>query len=125
MRSRTLLLLGRLMLIGLVALIFAAAVITGTSRRAPVNRRAKRVYSEAEIKKRTEQLRVLMRRGVGSEVMLASANARPEEVRASVESAMRLIHYRSGLAIDEEAVNRLVSMEARTLKGESGLITAD
>lgn len=110
--------MGQTIFIALVALSLALIAITRTPRVSSSDDAAKR-------KAAAEHFREIMSRGVGSEVMLASANARPEDVRASVDSAMSFIHYRSGLTLNAKVVDRLAAMEASTLKGDNRRISAE
>src|SRR5438067_1987841 len=104
MKHKRFSLLGQTLFIALVALGLAFIAITRTPRALSSDNAPKR---RAEAERFSE----IMSRGIGSEVMLASANARPEDVRASVDSAMTFIRYRSGLSLSAKAVDRLASME--------------
>jgi hypothetical protein len=118
MKRKRFSLMGQTIFTALVALSLALIAITRTPRAASSDDVAKR-------KAEAEHFREIMSRGIGSEVILASTNARPEEVRASVDSAMSFIHYRSGLALNARAVEKLASMEANTLRGETRRISAE
>ena len=72
-----------------------------------------------------EQSQASIRAGVGSEVRLASAGARSEDVRASLDSMADFIRYRSGLELNNEVKGRLARMEERVLNGEGRRVSAD
>ena len=80
---------------------------------------------EAQRRLWTEQSQAYLRAGVGSEVRLASAGARSEDVRASLDSMAEFIRYRSGLELSGEAKDQLARMEERVLNGNGRRIQVD
>jgi hypothetical protein len=72
-----------------------------------------------------EQFHALLRRGIGTEVLLATEGASSEQTRASVDSVSRFIAGRSGLKLREDVKDRLAAMEERVLNGLSRRITVD
>ena len=86
---------------------------------------SKSVATATSAKPRIEQLHALVREGIGSEVSLARAGARPDEVRNSVDSVKNFIQQRSGLEMSEAVESRLATMERDTLDGASKRITPD
>ena len=83
-------------------------------------------YGVADQKKAllAEQVRGLVRAGLGRGVMLADPDPCPGEVRASVLSVQGFIYERSGLSLDRTLADRLVNMEEAVLKGERRRIKA-
>jgi hypothetical protein len=106
----------RLILIGMLA---ASVVVIVVSRSSQTFDR------EAQRKASIERVHAYLHAGVGSEVRFASAGARPDDVRASLDSMAEFIRYRSGLELDEEVKGRLARMEERVLNGNGQRIPVD
>jgi hypothetical protein len=66
-----------------------------------------------------------LRKGVGSEVRFASADAKPEQVDEAVESTTDFIYWRSGLRMSDEMKKKLAKAESDVLKGKSKHIALD
>lgn len=69
--------------------------------------------------------RTLIRRGVGSEVNLAAANATSAEVELSVNSVDRFISSRSNLKMSDETKERLMRVEQAVLNGAGNRINLE
>jgi hypothetical protein len=104
----------RLIIIGLIA---ASGAVIVVGRTVVTSSRV------AQQRAMIERARASLRAGIGSEVRFASAGARGEDVRASLDSMAEFIRYRSGLALDDEVKGRLAHMEERVLNGNGRRIT--
>lgn len=70
-----------------------------------------------------QHVRERLRRGVGSEVRLASAASKPEQIDEAVGSVDEFIYRRSGLRMSDETKKRLAKVESDVLKGKTKHIT--
>ena len=105
-------------------LILISILVVGGSVIA-ISRSSHSSDKEARKSSRAEQSQAYFRRGVGSEVRLASVGARSEDVRASVDSMAEFIRYRSGLELNDKVKGRLARMEERVLNGNGQRISVD
>ena len=106
----------RLVLIGMLAASVLVVVVSRTSQS--FGRAARRKPS-------IERLHAYLLAGVGSEVRFASAGARAEDVRASLDSVAEFIRYRSGLELNGEVKDRLARMEERVRNAKGRRIPVD
>src|SRR2546427_614855 len=103
----------------LISILVVGGVVTAISRS------SHSFDKEAQKRFWAEQSQAYLRAGVGSEVRLASAGARSEDVRASLDSVAEFIRYRSGLEMNDEVKGRLARMEERVLNGKGRRVSAD
>ena len=106
----------RLVLIGMLAASVLVVVVSRTSQS---------FDREAQRKAFIEQAFAYVRAGVGSEVRFASAGARTDDVRASLDSMVEFIRYRSGFELNDEVKGQLARMEERVLNGKGQRIAVD
>ncbi|MDX6272463.1 MAG: hypothetical protein QOD28_3686 [Acidobacteriota bacterium] len=85
---------------------------------------ASRLPAEASAKDK-QHLQERLRKGIGSEVHLASAGAKAEQIDAAVESAADFIYWRSGLKMSDETKRQLVEAESGALRGKGKRMTLD
>jgi hypothetical protein len=102
-----------------VSILVVGGVVTAISRS------SHSFDKEAQKRLWAEQSQANVRAGVGSEVRLARAGARSEDVRASLDSMAEFIRYRSGLELKDEIKVRLARMEERVLNGNGQRIGVD
>ena len=103
----------------LISILVVGGIVTAISRS------SHSFDKEAQKRFWAEQSHAYLRAGVGNEVRLASAGARSEDVRASLDSVAEFIRYRSGLEMNDEVKGRLARMEERVLNGEGRRVSAD
>lgn len=85
---------------------------------------ASRLPAEASSNSKDKQnLQERLRKGVGSEVRFASADASPEQVEAAVKSTDDFIYWRSGLKMSDKTRKDVAKAESDVLKGKAKRIT--
>jgi hypothetical protein len=86
--------------------------------------RASRLPAEASSNSKDKQsLQERLRKGVGSEVRFAPADASPEQIEAAVRSTDDFIYWRSGIRMSDQTRKDLAKAESDVLKGNAKHIT--
>ncbi|MFP5262418.1 MAG: hypothetical protein ACLGJB_10990 [Blastocatellia bacterium] len=96
-----------------VACVIAAGEVMWGASRSP---------AEASSKDK-QNLQERLRKGAGSEIRFASADASPEQIEAAVKSTDDFIYWRSGLKMSDKTRKDVARAESDVLKGKAKRIT--
>lgn len=96
-----------------IALVAAFALVGGTAIW-----RASRLPAEASTENK-QNVHERLRKGLGSEILFASAAANPQQIDEAVRSTDEFIYWRSGLRMTDETKKRLAKAESDVLKGKT------